>query len=232
VGIRTRMQQRQTMPRVRPEVEANKLQRPELARLLQQRLGLKQSHTIPTIGSELLPIIVVDDLTQQAVRPEYWCAQFASIVNTGVNPSNWYLINPPGSAILAKPKRWSFSPGHGSVMNMCLPQIGTPPPIAVKGGRRLVAGTQVPTDISPTTTGGFPAVLSLYSGEVGGVPPPTFYEQYMNDSITTPGAHDPYMFEMPKLLLYPGSALQLFLDASPVGVDTDLYIEWTEEQLT
>jgi len=218
------------MPRVRPEVEGNKVQRPELIRALNTRLGLKQSHTTPTLGSELLPVVVVDDLTQQTVRPEYWCAQFLGVTAL-VNQANWYLFNPPNSGLLVRPRRFSISPQHGQILNMTINEIAEPSGggIIRKSGRRLFGGLPgtFPPDFGPTKQ----SQVSLYAGDVGGAPGQTWYEQYMADSITTPQAHPPFMMDLPKILIYPGSAMIWFLDSSPPQ-EVELYCEWTEEGLT
>jgi hypothetical protein len=231
MGIRTRMSLRQTMPRIRPEVEQNKVQAPELVRALNTRLGLKQSHTVPTLGTELLPVVVVDDLTQQSVRPEYWCACFNTVAGSGAGAANWYLFNPPTSRLLVKPKRFFFSPGHGGIMNFCINQINEPVggDITRRGGRRLVGGLpgQTPPDFPPS----FAAGCSLYAGNVGGVPGQTIFEQYMPDSLTSPHSHPPFSMDLPKTLIYPGSAFIWFLDSTPVSTSL-LYAEWTEENLT
>ena len=193
MGIRSRMNLRQTMPRVRPEVETNKVQKPELIRALNTRLGLKQSHTIPTLGSELTPVIVVDDLTQQSVRPEYWCGQFNTVTNTGAGQNNWYLWNPPGSGILVRPREYYFSPQHAGIMNHVINQINEPSGggITRRGGRRLAGGTLpqgLPQDFPPN----FQAQCSLYAGEVAGVPGTTFWENHLADAVTVPRSHPPW----------------------------------------
>lgn len=216
------------MPRERPEVEGNKIQRPELIRALNTRLGLRQSHTTPTLGSELTPVIVVDDLTQQSVRPEYWCAQFASITGQVGQAANWYLWNPPNSTILCRPKRFMFSPQHSNILNMVINNINEPP-VPRKNGRRMVGGLPAsrPGDFPPLDT----TACSLYAGNVIGAPGATFFEQYMADAITTPFAHPPFVMDLPKMLIYPGGALIWFLDGTPEQ-DMELYVEWTEENLT
>lgn len=231
MGIRARMGPRQTMPRQRPEVEANKIQKPELVRALTARLGLKQSHVVPTLSSELTPVVVVDDLTQQAVRPEYWCAQFKSETGVAGTAANWYLYNPIGSGVVCKPKRFQFSPQHSNILNMVLNNINEPvAPITRKNGRRLVAGQPgqgIPPDFPPLQQ----TACSLWSGNVIGLPGATFYEMYMGDSLTVPNNLPPFEMTLPKILVYPGSALIWFLDATPEQ-DMELYVEWTEENLT
>jgi len=220
-----------TLPRVRPEVEANKIQKPELIRALNTRMGLKQSHTIPTLGSELLPVVVVDDLTQQSVRPEYWCSQFGLVGPPVTNNANWYLWNPPGSGILVRPRSFDFSRGHGNILNMVINNI-TEPPVSRKGGRRLVGGSPgagIPQDFSLPAQ---QSVCSLYSGQVGGLPGATFWEQFMADGLTNLDQM-PFHYnfdESMKILIYPGAALIWFLDGTPDATNL-LSAVWTEEPL-
>jgi hypothetical protein len=89
--------------------EHNIIQRPELLRRLQQRMGMRQMHVAPAMNEGVQPVVILDDLTlvPSNVVPTFLGTAYR--IGTAAAYSCNVLHNPPGSGVIAKIKRWLFT---------------------------------------------------------------------------------------------------------------------------
>ena len=218
-----RRTRRTTMPRNRPEPEANKVQAPELVRTLQQGLGLRQMHTAPTVAAEIQPVVLVSDLSQTEVALPVVFNQFDTLAPIS-GPSQFLLWNPPTHSRMVKVLRVEFSPPHGNIINIISGNVVDPPPATIKRGQAISKG-RLPADMlarQSTPVG----IIKLEGAVVG----PTFYEQQIPDGITNPSTFWPWQHEFTNMYLGPGSAMTVYTDQTP-GAPVFCWYEWTEEPL-
>ena len=83
--------------------ELNVIQKPELLRTMQQRLGVRQQHIAPTLGDTVLPVVILDDMTlQKAADVSTLFARWnISTFGVGEFPGG-YILNPKGSGVLIR----------------------------------------------------------------------------------------------------------------------------------
>lgn len=215
---------RETMPRKRPEPEANKVQAPEVVRTLTEGLGLRQMHTAPTVAAEIQPVVVVRDLSQTESALPVVFAQFENNVSAAAGPLQFILWNPPTHSRLVKVRRISWSPPHGNILNIITGNIADPPPATIKRGQSISKGRLSADVLARQLT---PVGIIKLEGSVVG---PTWYEQFVPDGTGTPFQFFPWERTFDHLYLGPGSALTVYTDG-PVDVMTLCHFEWTEEPL-
>lgn len=215
---------RDTMPRVRPEPEANKVQKPELLRSMAQRLGMRQMHVAPTVAPEVQPVIVLEDLSRQAQQTKARFAAFVAVGGTGTPNPTWILFNPPTSGRIVSPRRCGFSRPHGNIINFAI-SGATTNLFTVKLGVRLRRGN-APDDGWPSLT----SDIGLQGGEVLNSGLPTFYEQSLADGTTTL-TQMPFERTFDSLFLYPGSQLVMYWDGTTFDTVHGT-MEWDEERIT
>jgi len=214
------------MPRVRPEPEAGKVQAPEMVRALQQRMGTRQSHITPTMGAEIQPVVVVEDLTNTVQRLPVVFQCFKNNIQTAGGPLQWLLFNPIGSGKMMHVRRSWMSPQHGNIINYVTAAITTPPG-TVKRGTAISAGTTMPNDLTPRqrTVAG---IITLEGAVVGLA---TFFEQLLPDGFTVPASLPYHEMQWKDLYLGPGSEFVMYQDITPAGVEFLGGFEWEEVPL-
>ena len=86
------------MPRERPAPETNIIQRPELIRSLQQRLGLRQAHIAPVLQEGVQPVIIMDSLLENArITSVPYMANALSVNDFGIAVAGFTMFNRAGS---------------------------------------------------------------------------------------------------------------------------------------
>jgi len=91
------------LPRQRPAPEHNIIQKPELIRALQQRLGIRQAHVAPALNDGVQAVVVMDDLGRQ--RLEIGGESYAagdSVVGDGIQFTTAIFNNALGTGVRAR----------------------------------------------------------------------------------------------------------------------------------
>jgi len=232
------------LPRVRPTVETNKVQRPHINRALQQFIGARQAHVAPGLSEGLQPVVIVGDIREdpRTAFPESFAA-FYEVVPDGVNVKRAIFVNPLTSERIAVLKKlhvygaedWQAGPSIATKFVYDLvPPTGFVLTIG-KFGQRLVTGYQ------PSVLGG-PNPLGQSTGSDIQFPPRPSAMGWKNVAIDgiagayywqgTIGGAEQEILEIfdPRLIVYPGGTAEFY--AVDNNFHAYLNLWWDEYPLT
>lgn len=211
------------MPRVRPEVEPNKVQSPEIVRALQQRLGLRQMHTTPTVSSELTPVIIVDDMSKVA-QQNSMRYRAHTVVGAAITDASFMLYNPPDNDRMVRVLNITLQSTANDIWNFGIQDANVLPPgnSGQKPGQRMARGTQ-PPDAARWPNG---SRVRLHGNDNVQVLTATFWEfRYGGGTADL----NPMQISIGTWYLGPGSQLTIWQHN---GTDVNLGVEWEESPIT
>ena len=208
--------------------ERHAIQNPLLVLRLQERLGLRHGHVVPTLNPQLQGVIIVDDLRQSPVSSARGIINCAGAIEAvgDIGPPLLYgtvaLHNPTGSGIIARVRR------------LIIAETGATAAVAVGLGLPPLAPLSTPNGFqlhSPPGVIGFPLDRSTCLIEnsqqpvfIGGTGSSIVF--YPNMATNTERQID---FPTPGVSLLPGGALSVMISSSSAELGCSFL--WDEEPL-
>jgi len=228
-----------SLPRQRPAPEHNIIQRPELIRALQQRLGMRQAHIAPVLAESIQPVVIVDTLPQEArIAAAPYMANVLSTNDAGIAVAGFTLFNKAASGRRIRVRRMhvrSFDIAN-NVMNISftIAAGATSNPTAQPQGQLChVRGVDpLPTSDLQSMPGQGCGSLIAWTA----APPVanTVMELHTQQGGTVQDHRAPgiWTWEPIELWIYPNGGISWWWDGGltdPVQVNS--CVEWTEEQI-
>lgn len=175
------------------------IQSPDPGRKLQDRYNLIGTTPAPFLSPELVPVVLVDDLSEDA--PGFlWAIAADTVTGVAALNSQTALTNPSGSGVLIENIAFRFGNEVISVWNLF-----------TAGPALTSAAVEVWQD---TRRSGSPAAVVTLGTDVGAVTGPIARGRNNTD--------EPVLIDLPNYIMEPGERLHFL-----AGVDNDLNFYWT-----
>lgn len=207
---------RHAMPPALAQQPMNLIQVPDLSRKLVTRYGIREKAPAPTLSTEVVPVVLVDDLIGESdlVRPRIRPASGFQELTTAANSMVSGLVNPNGSRVVAH--LYYFVITNTTNTGYQIHFTGTPTLATVSTNKGFRNG------LMSSTTGLPQSPVCFLSGNVPGVSPGGGIEGFVqvgnNLNVILP-------FDA---VLDEGQGVQFF---NPTAVTTTVRVTafWTEE---
>jgi len=224
-----------SLPRVRPAPEHNIIQRPELIRSLQQRLGLRQAHITPALQEGVQAVVILDSLLDNArITSVPYLSHVFSVNDPGVSPAMVSFFNLAGSGRRCRIRHvWiSAVDTQQQIMNIgfqAAASMASPTAISPGSPMHVIGVDPLPTpDLKamPTVSAGR---LIAHAGSPAGIG--TVFE---HETARAAPLSSPSIWEwMPnELWIYPNGAMIFWWDGGTVTpTQMNCTVEWSEEMI-
>jgi len=182
------------------------IQSPDPGRKLQEKYNLIGSTPAPFLSPELVPVVLIDDLTEQRPGPLFATAA-AEVAGVAARNAQTRLSNPAGSGMIIADISLSYaSTGTGRV------EIYTGGPALTSTATPLFEDRRV---------AGSPAAVVTFGTDLGAVAGNQFFSRLLgNTPITVP---------LPNVVLAAGDLLHLIHVLAAAGMNFTWF--WTEEPI-
>ena len=197
-------------------MEYNLIQAPEIIRRLAVKLGIRQAHIAPTLAENVVPVILLDDLTDRDQSDVRRCAGGVSGISAGAFLFNAVLFNPVASGIVAKVSRLFVGLGAADQINVGLSPAINVPASTIGGFKQRLDEVN---HEAPNVT--FPQCL-VYANAAAAIDYTTGY--VCQKSLVGPSTLNRFDLEAS---LYPGTALIVCIP-TPI-VAARINFEWQEQ---
>lgn len=221
---------------MRPAPEHNIIQRPELIRSLQQRLGIKQAHTVPVLAEAVQAVIIMDNLLEKAVTTSVpYLSHVFSTNDPGVSPAMVSFFNLAGSGRRCRIDHvWvSAVDTQQQVMNIgfqAAASMASPTAISPGSPMHVIGVDPLPTpDLRsmPTVSAGR---LIAHAGSPAGIG--TVFEQETARAGPNLGSASIWEWMPKELWIYPNGAMIFWWDGGTVSpTQMNVTVEWHEENI-
>jgi len=199
----------------------NQIQNPLLNRRLADRLQLKESAPIPTVATELQPVVIVDDLTK-AENPETGieAAMFGGIGAAAGQTNVAQLFNRVGSNRLIKPRWIKVSHDSATLVSSIFIVLS----ITEEAGSANVGTILNPSTTAPPNLGPRASASTFYGARVPGYPGGAQLDNYYLPPFTLPAITD-----CEGIVLPPGYGISVY--TFELQRDMETTFRWREEPI-
>lgn len=212
-------------------MDHNVIQRPELLRLLQQRLGLQQAHVAPTLAEHVQPVVILEDFGRSPANIGLRFGVWTSMQAGAANPAAaWYIR--PNAGVIGRLHRIVFHSALASgLWNIAFQNTPTGPVMNTFTGDRsgvcLAQGDLLPPDVLARSTGLAQCRVAGGDKNPGAV---TFWEGHYFSADPPTGQVLPYEIKFDHLYLAPYKVgfNTLWFWVEDTAGQGEAYFEWEE----